>query len=135
MTAPAVTANPQTAAAADTGPVPATGPTADPGPTANSEPCPDPGPAPDAGLRREWRAPFAVNIRLTLSVHRRGAGDPAYQVDAAGAVWRTSLTPDGPATLRVTSRQAGASPPFCGYSSYCPTYPTVQYSLTLPLQV
>ncbi len=80
MTAPAVTANPQTAA------------------------------APDTGLRREWRAPFAVNVRLTLSVHRRGAGDPAYQVDAAGAVWRTSLTPAGPATLRVTSRQADASP-------------------------
>jgi 3-methyladenine DNA glycosylase/8-oxoguanine DNA glycosylase len=27
-------------------------------------------------------------------------------VDAAGAVWRTSLTPDGPGTLRVTARRA-----------------------------
>ncbi len=72
--------------------------------------------APDTGLRREWRAPFAVDVRLTLSVHRRGAGDPAYQVDAAGAVWRTSLTPDGPATLRVTSCQAGASPRQAGAS-------------------
>ncbi len=64
----------------------------------------------ETGLGREWRPPFAVNVGRTLSVHRRGGGDPAYQVDAAGAVWRTSLTPEGPATLRVTSRQAGAAP-------------------------
>ncbi len=57
----------------------------------------------DPGLRREWRAPFGVDARLTLSVHRRGGRDPAYRVDAAGAVWRTSLTPDGPGTLRVIS--------------------------------
>jgi 3-methyladenine DNA glycosylase/8-oxoguanine DNA glycosylase len=34
-------------------------------------------------------------------VHRRGRGDPAYTVDGYGAAWRTSLTPDGPATIRV----------------------------------
>jgi endonuclease III len=39
----------------------------------------------------------------TLAVHRRGGGDPAFRIDAAGAVWRTSLTPEGPATLRVTA--------------------------------
>jgi endonuclease III len=60
-----------------------------------------------AGARREWLAPFPVDVRLTLSVHRRGSGDPAYRVDAAGAVWRTSLTPDGPGTLRVWSAGAG----------------------------
>lgn len=53
------------------------------------------------GLTRCWRAPFRVDLALTLRVHRRGAGDPAFRVDAAGAVWRTSRTPDGPATLRV----------------------------------
>jgi hypothetical protein len=58
-----------------------------------------------AGLRREWQAPFGVDVRLTLSVHRRGGGDPAYRLDAAGAVWRTSLTPDGPGTLRVAAGQ------------------------------
>jgi 3-methyladenine DNA glycosylase/8-oxoguanine DNA glycosylase len=52
--------------------------------------------------------PFHVDIRVTLSVHRHGGADPAYRVDAAGAVWRTSLTPDGPGTLRVASRGAGA---------------------------
>jgi 3-methyladenine DNA glycosylase/8-oxoguanine DNA glycosylase len=61
---------------------------------------------PDVGLRREWLAPFGVEVRLTLSVHRRGGGDPAHRVDAEGAVWRTSLTPDGPGTLRITSRRA-----------------------------
>ncbi|MGH3204133.1 MAG: DNA-3-methyladenine glycosylase family protein [Streptosporangiaceae bacterium] len=59
----------------------------------------------DAGLRREWQAPFGVDVRLTLSPHRRGGRDPAYRVDAAGAVWRTSLTPDGPGTLRVIARR------------------------------
>jgi 3-methyladenine DNA glycosylase/8-oxoguanine DNA glycosylase len=67
-----------------------------------------------AGLAREWQSPFPLDTRLSLSVHRRGGGDPAYAVDAAGAVWRTSLTPDGPASLRVRSRplrspEAGAS--------------------------
>jgi len=58
----------------------------------------------DTELRREWRAPFGVDVRLTLSVHRHGGGDPAYRIDRAGAVWRTSLTPDGPGTLRLVSR-------------------------------
>jgi 3-methyladenine DNA glycosylase/8-oxoguanine DNA glycosylase len=55
-------------------------------------------------LSRQWLAPFPVDVPLTLSVHRRGGGDPAYRVDASGAVWRTSLTPEGPGTLRVRSR-------------------------------
>jgi 3-methyladenine DNA glycosylase/8-oxoguanine DNA glycosylase len=74
-----------------------------------SQPAPAPPPAPDQdpGLRREWRPPFGVDVRLTLSVHRRGGRDPAYRVDAAGAVWRTSLTPDGPGTLRVIPSAPG----------------------------
>ena len=60
--------------------------------------------APAAGLVREWLVPFPLDVPLTLSVHRHGGGDPAYGTDAAGAVWRTSLTPDGPGTLRVRSR-------------------------------
>jgi 3-methyladenine DNA glycosylase/8-oxoguanine DNA glycosylase len=56
----------------------------------------------DAGLIREWHVPFPLDLPLTLSVHRRGGGDPAYRMDAAGAVWRTSLTPDGPGTLRIS---------------------------------
>jgi hypothetical protein len=61
------------------------------------------GPDQRAALRREWFLPIQVEIRLTLGVHRRGGGDPAHRVDAAGAVWRTSLTPDGPGTVQITS--------------------------------
>ena len=52
---------------------------------------------------REWVLPFAVDVRLTLSVQGRGRGDPTFRLDEAGAIWRTSLTPVGPATLRVTA--------------------------------
>jgi 3-methyladenine DNA glycosylase/8-oxoguanine DNA glycosylase len=69
---------------------------------------PTPGPSagqngPGSGLARRWRAPFRIDLVLTLGTHRRGRGDPAFRVDASGAVWRTSRTPDGPATLRVTA--------------------------------
>jgi 3-methyladenine DNA glycosylase/8-oxoguanine DNA glycosylase len=59
---------------------------------------------PAAPLSLEWSPPFPVDVRLVLSVHSRGPRDPAYRVDASGAVWRTVLTPDGPGTLRVTAR-------------------------------
>jgi endonuclease III len=72
-----------------------------------------PGARPDlaagAGQAREWPLPFTLDVPLTLSVHRRGPGDPAYATDRAGAIWRTSLTPDGPGTLRVTTRRAPAA--------------------------
>ena len=55
---------------------------------------------------RDWQVPFPLDVRLTLSVQGRGRGDPTFRADETGAIWRTSLTPDGPATLRVTSRQA-----------------------------
>jgi hypothetical protein len=53
--------------------------------------------------------PFAADVRLTLSVQGRGRGDPTFRADEAGAIWRTSLTPDGPATIRVVP--GGAAPP------------------------
>ncbi|HEY7324227.1 MAG TPA: hypothetical protein VH520_05320, partial [Streptosporangiaceae bacterium] len=51
----------------------------------------------------EWTAPFRVDIGLTLSVHRRGPHDPTFRVEPSGAIWRTCLTPAGPATLRLTA--------------------------------
>ena len=57
----------------------------------------------------EWQAPFLLDVRGTLSVQGRGRSDPTFRIDEAGAVWRTSLTPDGPATIRVTARTASAS--------------------------
>src|SRR5690242_12803599 len=58
-------------------------------------------------LTRQWQPPFPLDWSRTLAVHRRGRGDPAYAVDAYGAAWRTSLTPDGPATMRVHAVPAG----------------------------
>lgn len=68
----------------------------------------------DVMAEREWTAPFAVDVRRTLSVQGRGRGDPTFQTDESGAIWRTSLTPDGPATIRVLPgrlvAQAGPAP-------------------------
>ena len=64
---------------------------------------PGAGQADGTSQTRVWEPPFPLNVALVLGVHRRGSRDPAYQVDAAGAVWRTSRTPDGPATLRVVA--------------------------------
>ena len=55
----------------------------------------------DGGLGCDWFAPFSVDVRLTMIVHRRGPRDPTFRADPAGAVWRTSLTPAGPGTLRL----------------------------------
>ena len=38
---------------------------------------------------------------MTLGVQGRGRGDPTYRLGDGGAIWRTSLTPDGPGTIRV----------------------------------
>jgi 3-methyladenine DNA glycosylase/8-oxoguanine DNA glycosylase len=63
---------------------------------------------PGPGTERDWLVPFPLDVRLTLSVHARGPGDPTYRTDPGGAVWRTSLTPDGPATVRLTARRPAA---------------------------
>jgi 3-methyladenine DNA glycosylase/8-oxoguanine DNA glycosylase len=52
-------------------------------------------------LELDWLAPFAVDVRVALGVQGRGTGDPTYRTDEAGAIWRTSLTPAGPGTIRV----------------------------------
>ena len=66
----------------------------------------------DSVAEREWTAPFAVDVRRTLSVQGRGVGDPTFRADEAGAIWRTSLTPDGPGTIRVLpGRLVAPEPP------------------------
>src|ERR1700735_783482 len=62
----------------------------------------------EAMAEREWVAPFAVDVRRTLSVQGRGRGDPTFAADEAGAIWRTSLTPDGPGTIRVLPGRASS---------------------------
>jgi len=51
-----------------------------------------------------WIPRHPTDVVATLAPLRRGPGDPTQFVDDAGAVWRTTLTADGAATLRVTQR-------------------------------
>ena len=51
-----------------------------------------------------WRPQLPVDVRRTLAPLRRGAGDPTHRVGEDGALWRTTCTDDGPATLRLTQR-------------------------------
>jgi 3-methyladenine DNA glycosylase/8-oxoguanine DNA glycosylase len=67
-----------------------------------------------------WQASFPLDVRLVLSVHRRGPQDPAFRTDARGALWRTSLTPAGPATLRVTCDQPAAGAPVVSATAWGP---------------
>jgi 3-methyladenine DNA glycosylase/8-oxoguanine DNA glycosylase len=47
-----------------------------------------------------WTPDWPLDLVHALSPHRRGAGDPSMQI-AAGGLWRTTTTPEGPATVRV----------------------------------
>lgn len=61
-------------------------------------------------LERTWLPTYAadrVDLGL-LAVHRRGAGDPTYRV-VGSTHWRAIRTPDGTATLAVTSAGAGVT--------------------------
>ncbi len=49
---------------------------------------------------RTWRSPHAVDVGLTIGLIRRGPGDPLFRRDGDWT-WRTTRTPDGPATLAL----------------------------------
>ncbi len=55
---------------------------------------------------RVWHPAWPCAVGATLSILRRGAGDPTFRVDPDGTTWRGIRTPDGPATLRLSSRPA-----------------------------
>ncbi|GAA1593513.1 DNA-3-methyladenine glycosylase 2 family protein [Streptomyces globosus] len=64
--------------------------------------------AADGALSRVWDPGGPVDLGLTLGPLRRGPGDPTFRVGGDGSVWRTTRTPQGPATLRVSAdRSAG----------------------------
>jgi 3-methyladenine DNA glycosylase/8-oxoguanine DNA glycosylase len=42
-----------------------------------------------------------LDLRRTLSIHLRGAGDPALRFEASGSAWRATRTSGGPATLFI----------------------------------
>jgi hypothetical protein len=67
-------------------------------------------------ITREWRAPFLLDLPRTVGVHARGRGDPAFRVTPDGCIWRTSLTPEGPGTLRVSRPGPGLLRPAPGLS-------------------
>ncbi|MER6960411.1 DNA-3-methyladenine glycosylase 2 family protein [Streptomyces sp. NPDC000618] len=60
-----------------------------------------------AGRVREWVPQAPVDLGLVLGPLRRGPGDPTFRAMPDGSVWRASLTPAGPGTLRVAAAAAG----------------------------
>ncbi|MER6373785.1 DNA-3-methyladenine glycosylase 2 family protein [Streptomyces mirabilis] len=56
------------------------------------------------GRTRTWTPPWPVDLGLVLGPLRRGPGDPTFRATPDGAVWRTSRTPAGAGTLRVSAR-------------------------------
>lgn len=60
----------------------------------------------DGGRGTVVRPAEPLDLRRTLGPLRRGPGDPTLQVAQDGALWRTTRTPQGPATLWLR-QQAG----------------------------
>ncbi|MEV6764990.1 DNA-3-methyladenine glycosylase 2 family protein [Streptomyces sp. NPDC051105] len=55
------------------------------------------------GRVRVWKPDGALDLGLVLGPLRRGPGDPTFRATSDGSVWRASLTPAGPGTLRVAA--------------------------------
>ncbi|MHB8794544.1 MAG: DNA-3-methyladenine glycosylase family protein [Candidatus Nanopelagicales bacterium] len=64
-------------------------------------------PVPPGDAELEWVAPYRVDLDLVLGPFLRGSHDPSALRDPSGGHWRTLRTPDGPATLALTVRDAG----------------------------
>ncbi|GGS30822.1 DNA-3-methyladenine glycosylase 2 family protein [Streptomyces griseoviridis] len=62
------------------------------------------GGAPRPGKARVWVPDGPLDLGLVLGPLRRGPGDPTFRATPDGSVWRASLTPVGPGTLRVAAR-------------------------------
>ncbi|MFG2513459.1 DNA-3-methyladenine glycosylase family protein [Streptomyces sp. NPDC048584] len=60
--------------------------------------------APAPARVRTWVPEGPLDLGLVLGPLRRGPGDPTFRALPDGSVWRASLTPAGPGTLRVTAR-------------------------------
>lgn len=58
-------------------------------------------------LERRFVPSQPVDLRLTLAIHRRGPGDPTVRFSRDGSTWRTTRTPEGPATVRLVSEAGG----------------------------
>ncbi|MGV9557513.1 DNA-3-methyladenine glycosylase family protein [Streptomyces sp. NPDC003522] len=58
--------------------------------------------ASSAGRVRTWVPDGPLDLGLVLGPLRRGPADPTFRAMPDGSVWRASLTPCGPGTLRVS---------------------------------
>ncbi|MEU4045856.1 DNA-3-methyladenine glycosylase family protein [Streptomyces antibioticus] len=63
----------------------------------------------EAGRVRTWVSAGPVDLGLVLGPLRRGPGDPTFRAMPDGSVWRASLTPSGPGTLRVSVVPGGGA--------------------------
>ncbi|MCB0931432.1 MAG: DNA-3-methyladenine glycosylase 2 family protein, partial [Mycobacterium sp.] len=52
-------------------------------------------------MKRTVIFPGPVSLAHTLAPLRRGPGDPCFQIDGDGAIWRTSLQASGPVSARI----------------------------------
>jgi 3-methyladenine DNA glycosylase/8-oxoguanine DNA glycosylase len=59
-------------------------------------------------IEREIELSAPLDLRLTLGIHGRGRFDPTLRFEASGSAWRTTRTPQGPATLFIEQRAAGS---------------------------
>jgi 3-methyladenine DNA glycosylase/8-oxoguanine DNA glycosylase len=71
--------------------------------TATSASTRDPTATPDAQAVVETSS--RIDLPMSLAPLAHGRGDPTVRIDRWGA-WRATRTPDGPATMRITSRGA-----------------------------
>ncbi|MEV3856653.1 DNA-3-methyladenine glycosylase 2 family protein [Streptomyces sp. NPDC050095] len=62
-----------------------------------------PHPAP---ATRTYTPPAPLHLGLTLGPLRRGPADPTFRTTPTG-IWRSSRTPEGPGTLRLTEERDG----------------------------
>ncbi|MFD7615008.1 DNA-3-methyladenine glycosylase family protein [Streptomyces sp. NPDC059828] len=61
-------------------------------------------PASSGARERRYVPPGPLDLGLVLGPLRRGPADPTFRTTPDGSVWRASLTPGGPGTLRVAAR-------------------------------
>jgi 3-methyladenine DNA glycosylase/8-oxoguanine DNA glycosylase len=60
----------------------------------------------DGAVETVFAPDWPLDVARSLAAHRRGPGDPTVRFADDGA-WRTTTTPDGPATVRISSAGAG----------------------------
>jgi 3-methyladenine DNA glycosylase/8-oxoguanine DNA glycosylase len=58
---------------------------------------------------RDWVPQGPLDLGLVLGPLRRGPADPTFRAMPDGSVWRASLTPAGPGTLRVSVAAGGGA--------------------------